>query len=434
MLLTRYALFSSLLISGSQAWLPGDHRQIVSREGVDLFNRSSLHEAGLLRKRYLPHDSGNDKTAIRGVNLGSLFVVEDWLSDDVFKGFGCSSKSEFDCVSSINDQDKANSDFQGHWGSWITKYDLTQMVSYGLNTVRIPVGYWFLESIVDKSEHFPQGGEHYLDQVIGWAKDAGLYVIIVLHGAPGAQATDAFTGQLNPNPGFYSTYNYDRAYQWLEWITNKVHTNPAYSTVGTLELVNEPERNSDTAKYPNAKANTDSLRQMFYPTAWSKIRATESSLHVPSDSQLSIMMMDQKWGSGDPKEYLPDLNLAAYDDHQYVKYAGVAEDKDAYIRFSCSDDRSGNWPVFVGEWSLSVATDVEWTDDWNPNRDENKDFYRNWWAAQVMSYERTAQGWIFWTWKTSGTLNDPRWDYKMEVAAGIIPTDIDSAYSMGACS
>jgi hypothetical protein len=125
MLLNRNALSTSLLVSGAWAWLPGEHRQILSREGVDLFNRSSLHEAGLLSKRYLPHDYGNDKNAIRGVNLGSLFIVEDWLSDDVFKGFGCSSKSEFDCVSSINDQDKANSDFQGHWGSWITKDDFS---------------------------------------------------------------------------------------------------------------------------------------------------------------------------------------------------------------------------------------------------------------------------------------------------------------------
>jgi glucan endo-1,6-beta-glucosidase len=136
------------------------------------------------------------------------------------------------------------------------------MVSYGLNTVRIPVGYWFLESIVDSSEHFPQGGEHYLDQVVGWAKDAGLYVIIVLHGAPGAQATDAFTGQYNPNPGFYSDYNYNRAYEFLQWMTKKVHTTAAYSTVGMLELVNEPERTFDTSKYPNAQANANSMRQV----------------------------------------------------------------------------------------------------------------------------------------------------------------------------
>jgi glucan endo-1,6-beta-glucosidase len=136
------------------------------------------------------------------------------------------------------------------------------MVSYGLNTVRIPVGYWMYESIVDDSEHFPQGGESRLEKVVGWAKDAGLYVIIVFHGAPGAQATDAFTGQLNPDPGFYDDYNYNRAYEWLQWMTNKIHTNPAYSSVGMLELVNEPERTWDTTKYPDAVANSNSMRQV----------------------------------------------------------------------------------------------------------------------------------------------------------------------------
>ncbi len=128
----QYALFAPLLVGTSQAWLPGEHRQILSNDGVDLFNRSSLHQAGLLRKRYLPHDYGNDKNAIRGVNLGSLFVVEDWLADDVFKGFGCNKNSEFDCVSSLNDQDKANSDFQGHWGSWITQNDFTVGLPFAL--------------------------------------------------------------------------------------------------------------------------------------------------------------------------------------------------------------------------------------------------------------------------------------------------------------
>lgn len=137
-----------------------------------------------------------------------------------------------------------------------------QMVSYGLNTVRIPVGYWFLEDIVDNGEHFPQGGEAYLDQVVGWAKDAGLYVILGLHGAPGAQVTDPFTGQLNPDPAFYNDHNYDRAYQWLEWMTNKIHTDTAYSTVGMLELVNEPERSWATATYPDAKANSLSVREV----------------------------------------------------------------------------------------------------------------------------------------------------------------------------
>lgn len=69
---------------------------------------------------------------------------------------------------------------------------------YGLNTIRIPVGYWIKEDIVySDSEHFPQGGLSYLEQVCGWASDAGFYIIIDLHGAPGAQVPkNADTGQV----------------------------------------------------------------------------------------------------------------------------------------------------------------------------------------------------------------------------------------------
>ena len=251
------------LLSVAQAWLPGEHKQIFGRDGVDLFNRSSLHEAGLLQRRFLPSDLGNDKNAIRGVNLGSLFILENWMSSTVMGSWGCNTKSEFDCVSSLPSQNDANDKWHQHWSSWVSADDFTRMKSYGLNTVRIPVGYWFLQSIVDSSEHFPQGGEQYLDQVVQWAKDAGLYVIMVLHGAPGAQVTDAFTGQFNPNPGFYSDYNYDRAGQWLEWMTKKIHTNSAYQgTVGMLELVNEPMRTFDTSKYPNAAQNAASMIQV----------------------------------------------------------------------------------------------------------------------------------------------------------------------------
>jgi len=122
------------------AWLPGEHKQIFSRDGIDLFNRSNLHEAGLLQKRFLPSSYGNDKNKIRGVNLVSLFVLENWLANDVFSGLGCNAKSEFDCVSSLHDQAKANAGFRRHWDTWVTAADFKQMVSYGLNTVRIPIG------------------------------------------------------------------------------------------------------------------------------------------------------------------------------------------------------------------------------------------------------------------------------------------------------
>ena len=111
---------------------------------------------------------------------------------------GCGkSYSEFDCVSKLGQAD-ANSSFADHWNTWIDQSDIQTMVSYGLNTIRIPVGYWMMEELVLRSEHFPQGGLEYLQRICRWASDAGLYIIIDMHGAPGAQAPEAVsTGQVS---------------------------------------------------------------------------------------------------------------------------------------------------------------------------------------------------------------------------------------------
>jgi len=151
---------------------------------------------------------------IRGVNLGSLFVFEPVWGENEWSNMGCGSyQSEFDCVNGLG-QSAANSAFQGHWANWITQDDISLMTSYGLNTIRIPVGYWMDESsmqfrslyllprsanlfllsriaqyhvaflgilletaltflvliVVYSSEHFPQGGIAYLEKVCGWAR------------------------------------------------------------------------------------------------------------------------------------------------------------------------------------------------------------------------------------------------------------------------
>jgi aryl-phospho-beta-D-glucosidase BglC (GH1 family) len=150
---------------------PATHKQILSKDGIDLFHRNHLPQARALKKRFLPGSYGNDKNKIRGVNLGSMFVLENWLATNVMAGWGCNPLSEFDCVSSLNDQAKANADFQSHWQTWVTADDFTQMVQYGLNTVRIGVGYWMMEDLVADTENFPQGGEEYLDRVVGYVKE-----------------------------------------------------------------------------------------------------------------------------------------------------------------------------------------------------------------------------------------------------------------------
>lgn len=121
-------------------------------------------------------------------------------------------------------------------------------------------------------------------------------------------------------------------------------------------------------------------------------------------------MMSDLWGSGNPQEFLgDDAGDTAYDDHRYLKFDdSVPVSQEGYLSESCNNDRVAEDTLVIGEWSLSVNDDVEGDDDWSP--DSQKDFYAKWFAAQIQSYERSALGWVFWSWKAA--LNDPRWSYK----------------------
>lgn len=196
-------LFAGLLlnIAFASAWLPVRDKRIYNKNGKDIFKREPQKVDKLLNSAYYdpiakPRQSNSKRWMsaqandhrVRGVNLGSLFVFEPWLAEDQWSAIGCGGQnSEFDCGLSLG-QDGVNSAMQSHWGSFYNQTDFSDMVNLGLNTVRIPVGYWMYENVVDSSsEPFPQGGFSYLQTVCGWASDEGMFIIIDLHGAPGAQ-------------------------------------------------------------------------------------------------------------------------------------------------------------------------------------------------------------------------------------------------------
>lgn len=167
-----------------------------------------------------------------------------------------------------------------------------------------------------------------------------------------------------------------------------------------IGIVNEPVQNADTVA---------TMRSTYYPNAYAAIRSAESALSIASNNQLHVQFMNSLWGSGDPDQYLTNNYFASYDDHRYLKWdSSVAVSQSSYISTSCSDNRGVNWPTVVGEFSLSVPDDVQWTSGWDPSTQQA--FYKKWFAAQVTSYETNTLGWVFWTWKSQ--LGDYRWSYQ----------------------
>lgn len=135
---------------------------------------------------------------VRGVNLGSQFIIEPWMAYDEWNSMGCGDlNDEWQCVRELG-QETADAVFDKHWNTWITQDDIANISSLGLNVIRIPVGFWLKEDLVLEGEYYPRGALKYLDRLVGWAADAGLYVIMDLHGAPGSQyPNQQFTGHVS---------------------------------------------------------------------------------------------------------------------------------------------------------------------------------------------------------------------------------------------
>ncbi|KAF4996493.1 hypothetical protein FDECE_12409 [Fusarium decemcellulare] len=403
-MLSKLAL--CLFVALANAWTP-QSRAAIAEHG------------GQLSERWL---SNSNKT--RGVNLGSQFIVERWMAEASWKSMGCGAyNDEWACVEGIG-QTAADKAFKKHWETWTTEADIKQIASLGLNPVRIPVGFWMHEDIVQKDEHYPRGGIWHLDRIVGWCKKYGLYVIIDLHGAPGSQSpNEQFTGHATPNPGFYTPENYERALKFLEWMTKRIHTNGNYTTVGMLQVLNEPVH---VAKW---KAEAADMIENFYPKAFQRIQAMEGYLKVADSERLHIQFMGKSWGSGDPRDYLPESDLVFFDAHRYLSFdKRIPGKKRSYIETAC-DDYMGKH-VYVGEWSLSVNSTLKNTDEFKVDGQEK--WYRSYWAAQVESFEK-SDGWFFWSWKCDGDV-DWRWCYKSAVAAGVIPKDAGKAASLSPCS
>ncbi|GAA5858650.1 hypothetical protein JCM1840_006500 [Sporobolomyces johnsonii] len=157
---------------------------------------------------------------VRGVNLGGLFVLEPWMAETSWTNLGCSNyDSEWPC-NQANGLSSMQSKWENHWNTFYNETDFQEMKRLGLNTVRVPLGYWTVDALIG-TDYFASGSMKYVKQVLGWAKAAGLYVILDLHAAPGKVST----------AGFFTDANYERAYECLANWTTLAHTDDDFSTV-----------------------------------------------------------------------------------------------------------------------------------------------------------------------------------------------------------
>jgi hypothetical protein len=134
---------------------------------------------------------------LRGVNLGGWMLIEDymiglpwteWKIREQFRQvLGAESYAAF---------------FDAYDQSYVADADISFLAQQGFNVVRIPFNYRHFEDDL-KPGQWLESGFQQLDRVIGLCRKYGVWAVLDLHAAPGAQARDQNAGSA-----------YGEAYLW----------------------------------------------------------------------------------------------------------------------------------------------------------------------------------------------------------------------------
>ncbi|KAJ7886014.1 glycoside hydrolase superfamily [Mycena leptocephala] len=370
----------------------------------------------------LPH---NNEASIyrfrkqRGVNLGSWFVLERWITDAPFRSAAPPAQSDLDVARGQN----ARAVLEAHYDDWITETDWAWISERGLNTVRIPIGYYHLCGVdvsvlsgtdFENFAHVFSGVWVRLIQAIETAQRFGLGVLLDLHAVPGKQNNDAHAGTSNPAAFFRDRRHRLHTIHVLRtFVTHlNAHNPPLVNLVG-IELLNEPH------------PSVDAELKNWYSTAIKDLAALDPTLPI---------YVGDCWKTEEYAEYIkstPHPSLLVLDHHLYRCFTSsdISTPASAHAR-ALTDENAHTPRMFarVAEMLDSAGAGFvvgEWSGALNPGSltgspDENKNYV----AAQLRLYEAHCSGNFFWTYKKTGRHPDLGWCLRDAVEGGIFPSRV----------
>ncbi|TIB74891.1 cellulase [Wallemia mellicola] len=380
---------------------------------------------------------------IRGVNIGGLFVLEPWITPSVFDQTGNPAIVDEWTFGQYQDHAQAESAINSHLETFFTYDDFQQIKNAGLTHVRIPVGFWAIET---QGEPYIVGNRlNKLKEVVRWCRDIGLKVWIDLHGAPGSQNGLDNSGLRTNNVQWHTDQNnVDRSLSYIQTLTDEF-TKPEYGAiVEAIELLNEPQ----SAAHPEMLGTLKSFYQNGYGIVSQK---AATAIH---DGFLDVNQWNDFLTSPQENVYLDTHKYQVFSDQQLQssdeqRMGAICQFKDKFAEHTANQ----HW-VITGEWSLATTDCARYlngrgigarydgsysgssyvgscqgkTGDGSDWSEEYRNQLRQMWNTQVDAFEG-GRGYFFWTWKNEEAAD---WSYQRLLQLGIIPQDPNS-YQHGIC-
>ncbi|KAJ3519539.1 hypothetical protein NM688_g9287 [Phlebia brevispora] len=321
----------------------------------------------------------------QSVNLGSWFVHEEWMVPSIFSCAAQPQVSEIDIANGWGGLDGARSILEQNWDTFINQTDFQYLASIGINTVRLPLGYWTLGPDFVQGTPYENVSDVYINswsrviRTINLAGQAGIGVLVDLHGAPGSQNGQQHSGISDGQVNLFNNpYYVNLTMEVLSFLMGQLGY--ASNVVG-IEILNEPE--------------DDPTLPAFYDRAISTMR------NISSIAPSFPLYIHDAFNLDQYSAYVANrTDFVVVDHHSYFVFtpqddAESASDHTADIDggiqaslASASQQARGN--LVIDEFSCAL-TDQSLQNESNPVQ-ARQDFC----TAQVDVYANTSAGWSFW--------------------------------------
>ncbi|GAA5897167.1 uncharacterized protein JCM6883_006602 [Sporobolomyces salmoneus] len=195
-----------------------------------------------------------------GMCLGSWLILEKWMIPDWFNSTvnavvpnsGPTTLDEWTFCSVLG-QEKCEEALVQHFETFVTESDIQTLYENGINQLRIPTGYWAWIPTIEGEPYLNRTDiyQYYINRVLGWAYDRGMYAILDMHGVPGSQNGEQSSGHLTTTPSFFGgdpnteTPSQLRSDEMIKAVIQFVETSPYRSVITGIEPVNEPRPYTD---------------------------------------------------------------------------------------------------------------------------------------------------------------------------------------------
>ncbi|TFK22497.1 glycoside hydrolase [Coprinopsis marcescibilis] len=399
---------------------------------------------------------GSDR--VFGVNLGGLFVLEPFINPSVYQRYP-GAVDEYTLTELMRAEGAMGGPglrvLEEHYDTFITEQDIAEIAGSGLNWIRVPIGFWAIETY-EGEPFLERVSWRYFLRVIEWARKYGLRVFLDLHAVPGSQNGmnhSARRGQVNLLAGNMGIANAQRLLYYLRILTQFISQPQYKDLIPMIGIVNEPESRA---------TGQDALRS-FYLEAYRIIR--EITGYGEGNGPYIVVgdgfLVTQEWLG-----LMPNADRFVMDVHPYLAFDEGPPNVAPLTEPSEDGFLGGTWPrtacarwAYINETKreLGVTIAGEFSGAINDcglfirevdraSEHPQCEMYNNWetWSDEVkwglesfiMASFDAIGDFFWWTWKvgpsSSGRIEAPFWSYQLGLHQGWIPRD--PRESIGKCA